>query len=379
MELPFRLFSSRKKQLTKKPNRKKNFGRIPSWEISFGKISKPEFWPAWLFYAPLVPYIVYLTVRNGGFGTICAANPGIDLGGLVGESKNEILKNISSDHILRFHKISRIDSETDLKNIRTSFATNTFQYPYILKPDAGQRGAGVRLVKEEEDAVRYISETNVDFIMQEYHPGPMEAGIFYYRLPKEKKGNIFSITRKTFPIVEGNGISSLGELILNHPRFRYQSKVFQERHEKQWNRILAKGEKMRLAEAGNHCQGTLFSDGSDLITEALGEKIDQISRTFSGFYFGRYDVRYQSDEKLKLGQEFGIVELNGITSESTNLYDPKFSVLEMYSILFRQWNLLFRIGSENRKSGVPKTSLYEIVRVLLRFYAGNRKVTDRSD
>ncbi|TGM13785.1 hypothetical protein EHQ90_13325, partial [Leptospira stimsonii] len=63
-------------------------------------------------------------------------------------------------------------------------------------------------------------------------------------------------------------------MISKHPRFRFQSGVFQQRHEKQWNRILSKGERMRLAEAGNHCQGTLFSDGSDLITEALIKKID---------------------------------------------------------------------------------------------------------
>lgn len=137
--------------------------------------------------------------------------------------------------------------------------------------------------------------------------------------------------------------------------------------------------KKRLAEAGNHCQGVLFTDGSRLITEELTRKIDQISKTFPGFYFGRYDIRYRSDEELKMGKEFGIVELNGVTSESTNLYDPDFSLWEMYTILFKQWNLLFRIGSENRKRGVPKTSLREIIKTVIRFYGGNRRIDDRSD
>ncbi|WP_244247632.1 carboxylate--amine ligase [Leptospira yasudae] len=342
---------------------------------------RPEFWPAWLFYAPLVPYIVYLTIRHKGFGTICAANPGIPLGGLVGESKEEILKNLNTPHILKFVKIdgSQFDPSSALVFFKNAVSENGFKFPYILKPDAGQRGVGLKLVHTENEISEYLKTTNVDLIAQEYHPGPEEAGIFYYRLPNESKGRILSITKKTFPIVEGNGKATLRELILKHPRFRYQWKVFYERHHKDWNEILRQGERKRLAEAGNHCQGTLFTDGASLITEELTAKIDQISQTFSGFYFGRYDVRYRSDAELKAGKEFGIVELNGITSESTNLYDPKFSLLQMYSILFHQWKLLFEIGSANRKRGIQKASLWEILKAVYRFYYGNRVVNERSD
>ncbi|EKS09425.1 carboxylate--amine ligase [Leptospira santarosai] len=355
--------------------------KITFWKIKFKKLVRPEFWPAWFFYAPIVPYIVYLTVRYRGFGTICAANPGIPLGGLVGESKEQILRSISSEHILRFLKVSRTESDPtkEFEFVNRETLKRKFKFPYILKPDAGQRGSGVRLVKSENEIFEYLKKTNVDLIVQEYHPGPQEAGIFYYRFPKEDKGKILSITRKTFPILEGNGIDSLGKLILGHPRFRYQWKVFRERYVREWETVLPKGEKKRLAEAGNHCQGVLFTDGSRLITEELTRKIDQISKTFPGFYFGRYDIRYRSDEELKMGKEFGIVELNGVTSESTNLYDPDFSLWEMYTILFKQWNLLFRIGSENRKRGVPKTSLREIIKTVIRFYGGNRRIDDRSD
>ncbi|PKA03734.1 carboxylate--amine ligase, partial [Leptospira ellisii] len=117
----------------------------------------------------------------------------------------------------------------------------------------------------------------------------------------------------------------------------------------------------------------------DLITETLTAKIDEISRTFDGFYFGRYDIRYRSDESFKEGKNFGIVELNGITSESTNLYDPEFGIFRKYSVLFGQWNLLFRIGWENRKRGIEKTSLYEIAKTLLEYYSTDKKIDDRSD
>lgn len=343
------------------------------------KLFRPEFWPAWMFYSPLVPYLIYLAVRYKGFGTICSANPGIFLGGLVGESKEEILKNIQSESILSFFKIIRIKPTTDWESLKETFQKSGFKYPYILKPDAGQRGYGVKLIRQEHDASEYLKKSNVNLILQEYHPGPEEAGIFYYRIPGKETGDILSITRKTFPVIEGDGIHTLQDLVLAHPRYKFQWNVFQERHTKDWHRILPKGKRKRLAEAGNHCQGTLFTDGSDLITEDLKREIDSISKTFSGFYFGRYDIRYRSDELLKKGKEFGIVELNGITSESTNLYDPTFSLIRMYSILFKQWNLLFRIGFENQKRGIRKASLIEILKTVLAFYAGDRKIPNRSD
>ncbi len=39
-----------------------------------------------------------------------------------------------------------------------------------------------------------------------------------------------------------------------------------------------------------------------------------------GLDFGRFDLRYASDEDLKAGRGFKIIELNGTMSESTNLY-----------------------------------------------------------
>ena len=38
---------------------------------------------------------------------------------------------------------------------------------------------------------------------------------------------------------------------------------------------------MRLAIAGNHCQGTLFLDGSHLCTAALEAKVDAIAANTS--------------------------------------------------------------------------------------------------
>jgi len=90
-----------------------------------------------------------------------------------------------------------------------------------------------------------------------------------------------------------------------------------------------------LAEAGNHCQGTLFKDGAHLITPELEARIDQLAKKLEGFYFGRIDIRYADEASFKRGEDFAVIEFNGVTSESTNLYDPDWSLWQALAVLRR--------------------------------------------
>jgi hypothetical protein len=56
-----------------------------------------------------------------------------------------------------------------------------------------------------------------------------------------------------------------------------------------------------------------------------------------------------------------IVELNGVTSESTNIYDPDSTLLHAYGQLFRQWSLIFKIGAANRADGAPVSSVRRLL------------------
>lgn len=73
------------------------------------------------------------------------------------------------------------------------------------------------------------------------------------------------------------------------------------------------------------------------------------ARRFGGFFVGRFDVRYSDEAEFRAGRGFAIVELNGVASESTNLYDPAWPLWRAYRTLFRQWALLFRIRDANRR------------------------------
>lgn len=331
-----------------------------------------EFWPSWLFYMPVLPWLAYLSLRYRGVLTWTAANPGIPHGGVVGESKFAILAQLPRECVVPSTLVPPGAIGTRVEQVRRVIEEQGWIFPLILKPDVGQRGAGVKRARDLVDVENYLQGQPMPAVVQTYHAGPFEAGIFYYRLPDEETGHIFSLTDKVFPRLVGDGHSTLEELIWRHPRYRMQARTFLARHEHERARILAKGETFALAMAGNHCQGTMFRDGSQLITPDLERAVDAIARKFPEFFIGRFDVRYSDVASFKAGRDLAIVELNGVTSESTNIYDPSWSLLTAYRTLFRQWSLLYQIGYANRQRGHVSTGIRALLGLVFGYYRGLR-------
>lgn len=343
--------------------------------LFFAKISRLEYWPMWIFYIPLIPYVCYLMIRYGSIQNIAISNPAIPFSGIAYELKSEILMKLPSAFVAKFKLISLSSSLSLESQIKQGMEICGNTFPMILKPDIGERGAGLKLVYDSHSIKKTIEETKVDYILQEFHPGPFEAGVFYYRYPDQTHGKILSITDKVFPKLEGDGVSRLKDLINSHPRFKFQSSTFFKQLKGKIHSIPEKGEIVSLGFAGNHIQGCMFRDGSHIITKELEETIDSISKEFPGFYFGRYDIRYSDITDLKKGKNFLIVELNGAMSESTNLYDPNFSIFQSYKILFSQWKILFQISSMNKKLGI-KIPTWKSFFLMLKSYNLYKKKID---
>lgn len=325
-----------------------------------------EFWPPYVFYPPLVLYVLYLGLRHRSLTLFTAANPAIDTGGFVGESKSYILNALrhANDRLARFVTVPpHPDPTVRADRVRSFMTGSRLEFPIVLKPDVGERGRDVTIIKEFEQLAEYFRRIEATVIAQEFVPG-REFGIFYYRFPGAERGHILSITDKRLLSVTGDGKHNLEELILRDDRAVLMASIHMKNHRDRLYETPPKGREITLVEVGTHCRGSVFLDGNALKTPQLEQEIDRISRSFKGFYFGRYDVRCGSVEGLKQGTDFKILELNGVTSEATHIYDPKNSLFAAYTVLKRQWRLAFEIGAANRKLGVQPVRLRSLVRAI---------------
>jgi membrane protein DedA with SNARE-associated domain len=343
--------------LATKNQRQLHFWHLARWH-SF------EFWPPWFFYPPVIFYCLYLGFRKGGFLTVTAANPGIETGGLVGERKSEILDRYTgkSDLVAQYLLVDACDEAADkrLAHIQKELDSRALEYPLIAKPDRGQRGSGVQLVKSDEELLEYLSRmVGVDFLIQEYAAGPCEWGVFYIRHPEEEHGRIFSITNKEAPVMIGDGEHTFLQLLLRDQRARYIAKTYAKRHQALLESVPEKGEEIKLVEAGNHCQGTIFKNGEEYISPKLLEVIENLALGFPDLYFTRFDIRFESPEALLRG-EFKVVEANGVGAEATHIWDERASLRSAYGTLFKQWWWAYEIGAWNRKNGHPMTSTLDV-------------------
>lgn len=330
------------------------------------RVTRWEFWPPWLFYIPVVCYVAFLALKHRSLTLFTSANPAIVGGGFVGESKVEILRNLSGSADLVAHASlikSSLDADDRIASARSFMADNRLSFPIVLKPNMGQRGSGVAVIRSEAELKDHLARSVVDTIIQEYAPG-FEFGVFYYRRPSERRGRILSITEKQFPIVTGDGASTLEHLILKDERAVCMARYYFDKQGEHLMDVPAEGEPVQLVELGTHCRGAIFLDGSWVKTAALEEAFDAISKGFEGFYFGRFDVRAPSVDQFKQGMNFKIIELNGVTSEATHIYDPKNSLASAYKVLFEQWRLAFEIGEENRERGAKSTSVSTLLSLM---------------
>jgi membrane protein DedA with SNARE-associated domain len=329
-----------------------------------------EFWPAWLFYIPVAGFCAWLGIRFRGLALPTVANPSQKNGGVVGESKIEILRTLmeASPELTADAFLIPAGSEWQRYcRLREVCDENEIAFPFVLKPDTGQRGAGFKKIKSFEEARGYLAKVSAPLVVQRYVPGPREAGIFYYRFPGEERGHIFGITRKEFPSVVGDGVRTVRELVEADSRARLISQTYLRRFEAAADEVLEAGRSLTLVEAGNHCQGCIFLDGADLLKEELRESFDAVSRKLPGFFVGRYDIRYESDSELRAGRNFKIIELNGAASEATNIYDSSNSIWSAYATLYRQWEIVYRIGAENRRRGSRPVGLRAVFKDWLAF------------
>ncbi len=317
-------------------------------------VSPFEFLPGWLAYGPIVVQWIALGLRHGDLSLPTAANPGITTGGLCGESKTAILDQVAGQARAWIAPYTTLTTgEDDLARAQAALAAAGLGLPLVVKPDIGCNGAGVRLVQTEASLAAALAAfpRGVLLMLQRLIPFEGEAGVFYVRRPQDRAGHLSSLTLKHAPTVTGDGASTLRALILADPRHGRLQHLYLDRLADRLDTVPDRGERVRLVFAGNHCRGSVFRNGAAEITPALTARIDLVARALPDFHFGRIDLRYRSLHALRSGEDFSIIEINGVGSEATHIWDPDTSLREVYAAQFRHYAAAFAIGREMRRRG----------------------------
>jgi hypothetical protein len=327
-----------------------------------------EFWPGWLFYAPVVAFWIAKSIRYGSVTLPALANPKIDAGGICGESKNDILGQAGATARAWISPFAPMTTSghndgNDLALAEAAMARENLPYPVVAKPDMSCNGVGVRVVHNAGQLAAYLRDfpRATRLQLQALADLPGEAGIFYIRHPDQQTGAITSVTLKFPPTVTGDGICSIRRLIALDARLAAVSRLLLPKLGARAESIPAAGEEVRLVFVGNHCRGSTFRNGMDIVTPALTARIDEIMKDMPDLYFSRIDLRYGTLDDLRAGKNFRIIEFNGSGSEATHIWDPAMTMLEAYKTQFFHYGESFKIGAAIRAMrGLKPTGLLHL-------------------
>jgi len=321
-----------------------------------------EFWPWRIVYVPVAIYWFFLAIKARGWVFFSAANPCMRFGGLVAYSKTDVTKLVPDVYL---PKTVFIQSQDGLNEILAQVQDKEMTLPLIIKPDMGERGKGVKIIRTQEELNKAISSVKERMLLQVYEDLPMELGVLYSRHPDEEKGRITSIVIKDFPFVVGDGQSTLLQLILTNLRTRLSYKIHMNRFANRLDDVIPLGEKIRIVNIGNHMLGTTFNDGNHLNSPELETVFDNLAKQIKGFHIGRFDLRVDSMEAL-LKDSFKVIEVNGVNSEPCHIFDPGRSIFLAWRDLFKHWKRIYEISVANHQNGIPYGSYTEIRREIKR-------------
>jgi hypothetical protein len=342
---------------------------MPALDLSGRVTSRFEFWPTWLVYLPVLLQWLLLAIRYRSLSLPLIANPAVPLSGMVGVPKSAVFEAAGEwarQFILPW-LVYEVSSDSPTRQVQTvlpQLQGAGISLPVVGKPNVGCRGAGVKLLRDEQALADYLAAypPGAAIQFQQLSRWEPEAGVFYVRDPATGRGQVTSLTLKYTPFVVGDGRRSLGELIAADPRAGQLQHLYSTRLQDQWQRVPDAGEPCQLLFSASHCRGAVFRDAAHLIDEKLSHFLDRFFDDVPGFYYGRLDLKFRDPEALAAGESLEIIEVNGASSESINIWDRDASLTAAVATLLRQYRALFRLGHHNRGLGHEPPGLVALYR-----------------
>jgi hypothetical protein len=316
-----------------------------------------EHWPWWLIYLPVMPLYLYQALRLRRAAFFTNVDPAIDLGGFFGERKSTIYAGLPPGS---YPTTLLVQPGEDADAVLHRVHAAGIPFPLIVKPDVGERGTGVTLVKHPEMLRHLLAHATDQLLVQALAEGDQEFGLMFARDPVSGHTALLSITGKDFLTVVGDGTRTVAQLLALTHRGAQQIARLQTYAAELLASVPSPGQELRVEPIGNHCRGTRFVDAGHLRTPALEQAVDHLMAATTGLYYGRLDVRSTSAEALRQGR-FHIIELNGVTSEPGHIYDPSITIWRCWAELLRHVRHIGRISRLLLAQGVEPAPLHTVI------------------
>ncbi len=316
-----------------------------------------EYWPWWLIYLPVFPLYLWQAVRMRRAAFFTNVNPAIDMGGFFGERKSAIYARLPEGS---FPGTIRVIAGTSPRHALEQVRAAGLDFPLIVKPDVGERGDGVARVKDADEVLPALKNAHADMLVQAIAPGDHEFGLMFARDPVTGRTALLSICSKRFLSVTGDGERTVDQLLAMTFRGDRQRARLMRYAAGKLAAVPRRGEQVQVEPIGNHCRGTTFLDGQHLRTPHLERAVEQLIDATEGFYYGRLDVRSESEDALRAGS-FTVIELNGVSSEPGHIYDPSWSIWRCWAELVRHVRHIGTISMRLRERGSEPIKLHALV------------------
>jgi hypothetical protein len=313
------------------------------------RISNWEQWPFFLIYTPLGLVWLYYAFKAKAFWFFSNVNPTLEFSGFEGETKREMYEQLPKR---LYPDTIYVKAGIDFSLVVNDLLRTPLKYPLIVKPEIGMQGILFRKLENETQLADYHQHIPVDYLIQEFIDLPLEFSVFHIRYPGQEKGKVTGFILKEYMFVQGDGFSTLYQLIKQHPKARYRMEEMRHKHGEHFKNVIRVGEKYVLSIAGNHNRGARFVNLHKQVDQRLCDVFDKISNETTHFYYGRYDIKCTSIEDLKAGKNIAILEFNGTGAEPNHIYDCGMNYFEALKEVARHWRDLYEIGKINRKQGV---------------------------
>ncbi|MBT4823849.1 hypothetical protein HN695_00600 [Candidatus Woesearchaeota archaeon] len=320
--------------------------------------------------------VSYKCLSHGkSLGVLTNLNPSIPFGGLGRLSKSFIINQLNQKSYSEYFpkQILLETSQVIEERLKKAeiFVSKT-KFPIVAKPDVGFTGIGVNVFNNKEDLLTFLSKQKVDYLLEEFCPHNHELGVYYLKLPGQKKGKVIGVVEKDFPFIIADGKKTINELAGNVDEF---VKAYLINKYNYLENIPKKDTIINLIGKSHATGEQIPIDRTHELNEKFSQVIESISSQIPDLYYGRYDIKISKWPLTNDDLNFQILELNpSIDAIPLHFYDKKYSFFQKYKSVLKLLDTAVKISSQNKPNNKNSIGFFGLMKEQVKLVRHLKKI-----